>query len=108
MAKAQVETINITALARMFHKTTGDAEKHLRRAGVDPLAEVVMPSGRRFMTFSKAAAVAALQKHKDMTSPPVSKSGKVLVQAAGLEEEVKELRALVAQLLEAVTKPTNH
>lgn len=103
------EMINVTALARMFHQTTSDTVKNLSKAGIEPLQAITMPSGRRFMTFDKVAAVKALQKRRDMLHPPVRKSGTISVQQQGnLESEVKELRAIVAQLLEAVTKPSQH
>jgi hypothetical protein len=115
----QTETISITGLAKFNRGTTPATRAKLDKLGIKPVQEVEMPSGRKFVLFDKVKAIKALEKSRQDRESRLEKQAKAAakkqskrlqsasaVQADPLAKEVQELRKMVAQLLEVVTKPT--
>jgi hypothetical protein len=120
-----METINLTALAKFNRGTTPATRSKLEKLGVNPVEEVVMPSGRKFVLFDKVKAVKALEKSRaerekaleakrnprPEPKKPVNSAKPRQPQPQSIEamqamlKELQEQKALMAQLLEAFTKP---
>ncbi len=93
------ETTNITTLARTYKVTTRDVERRLKTMGIEPSNEVLMPSGRRFVLYDKAAAMKALEKAKETPS-------KHQEPVQDIHAELAEVKGLLSNLLDLMTKPT--
>jgi hypothetical protein len=114
----QTETISITGLAKFNRGTTPATRAKLDKLGIKPVQEVEMPSGRKFVLFDKVKAIKALEKSRAEREHRLEKQAKAqakkaskrlqnaVVAADPVAQEVQELRKMVAQLLEHVTKPT--
>jgi hypothetical protein len=118
-----METINLTALAKFNRGTTPATRSKLEKLGVNPVEEVVMPSGRKFVLFDKVKAVKALEKSRaerekalEAKRNPKPEPKKPVNSAKprqphqsedikALLQELQEIRSLNAQLLEAFTRP---
>lgn len=108
MSENETATINTTALAREYQLTTKDLEKRLRRLGIAPVSEVVMPSGRRFILWPAETARKALDDYRDqLRQRREADFGRVPApspapnpETAQLAQEVSELKGLVSQLLQ--------
>jgi hypothetical protein len=98
------ETTNITKLARAFHLSTTDAEKKLRMQGVEPVNEIVMPSGRRFVLWPKDDAIKTL---KDYQQPPAEAQKKTPEPSRefDLSHDMAEVKRLLQEVLEHITRP---
>lgn len=95
------KTANITMLARQFHITTREAEKKLRDAGLEPINEVLMPSGRRFVIWEHDKGIEVLAK-KSEKAPELTQQPPVNM------DDLVEVKKLLQAILEHLTKPTQH
>lgn len=111
------EVINLTGLAKTYKMPTPKMAQKLTEAGVMPLQEIQMPSGRKFVLFDKVKSIKALEEHKAKRERESEKAAKASVTALkaapktenadtkALRAEIAELTRTVNQLLEVVTKP---
>lgn len=102
--------INTTNLAREYKLTTRDMEARLRRLGISPVQEAVLPSGRKFMVWPEAESRAVLDAYQAELrqrrlgarprSAPPERPADVDPDRQQLLQEVRELKAMVRLLLD--------
>jgi hypothetical protein len=97
------DVIHLTGVAKMLRASTPNTKKKLERMNVKPLQRITMPSGREYLIFDRVKVEQAIARDKDIKA-----ASKPVATAKGNEDiraELQEVRAMLQQVMEVVTKP---